>query len=145
VFLLDTNIVSELNRPQPARQVSEWIRSVPQQELFISVITIAEIVKGITRHPDAPRRLALQQWLDSFVRPWLHGRILPVSESIAERTGQISGAHDASGKPIALADALIAATAVEYGLSLATRNIKDFQRIPLKLLNPWEAPGATTP
>jgi predicted nucleic acid-binding protein len=137
MFLLDTNVVSELNRPAPAKEVSAWVRSVPQNDLFMSVITVAEIVKGITRHPDPVRRQSLQNWLDTSVRPWLHGRILPVSEIIAEKTGQISGEHDASGKPITLADAAIAATAIEYGFTLVTRNVKDFTRVRLDLINPW--------
>ena len=137
MFLLDTNVVSELNRPRPALEVTTWIQSVSQRDLFLSVISIAEIVRGITRHPDPIRKQALQHWLDSFVRPWLHQRILPLSEAVAEITGQLSGQQESSGKPISLADAAIAATAIQYGYTLVTRNVKYFSGLPLDILNPW--------
>ncbi len=137
MFLLDTNIVSELNRRRPAPEVTTWIESVSQRDLWISVITIAEIVQGIASHPDFVHRQALQQWLQNFVRPWLYGRILPLSESIAEITGQISGQNIASGKPISLADAAIAATAIQHGYTLVTRNVKDFSGLSLEIINPW--------
>ena len=138
MFLLDTNIVSELNKPYPDREVTRWIRSVPQSDLFMSVVTIAEIVNGITRHPDPARRQVLQRWLDDVVRPWLRERIIPVSEPVAELTGQITGEHEVAGKAITFADAAIAATAMHQDFTLVTRNTKDFNRISVPLYNPWQ-------
>ncbi|MES2392012.1 MAG: type II toxin-antitoxin system VapC family toxin [Acidobacteriota bacterium] len=138
MFLLDTNIVSELNKPRPAPEVTGWIRSAQQHDLFFSVVSIAEIVKGITSHPDPVRQSALQIWLDQFVRPWLYGRILPIPEEIAEIAGRFEGLRAAAGRPMAFADALIAATAVKNGFTLVTRNVRDFVEIPVTLINPWK-------
>lgn len=88
--------------------------------------------------PEDNRRLELQKWLDETLRPWFDQRVLPVTQAIAERMGRLAGEHDNKGLTIAVADALIAATALEWGLVSATRNVKDFVGLDLPLFNPWD-------
>jgi toxin FitB len=99
-FFLDTNIPSELTYPRPAAQVERWLSAVEDERLFFSVISLAEICKGIAKLPESKKRTQLQNWLDSVLRPWFAGRILPEGE--------------ARGRVIKMADGLIAATALEH-------------------------------
>ena len=137
-FLLDTNIPSELTRPKPSLHVERWPDQVDDTQLFLSVISLAEILKGISRLPDTRHRAQLQQWLDETLRPWFETRILPVSQPIAERLGRLAGEQSPKGFSLPTADGLIAATALEHDLILVTRNVKDFERLGVALLNPWE-------
>jgi len=138
-FLLDTNIPSELTYPRPAPQVAQWLKNADNEGLFFSVISLAEICKGIAKVPESKKRAQLQEWLDCTLRPWFAGRILPVTEPIAERMGRWAGEGEASGRTLKIADGLIAATALEHDLTLVTRNVKDFTGFGVPLLNPWEA------
>jgi predicted nucleic acid-binding protein len=137
-FLLDTNVPSELTYPRPARQVERWLDAVNQEQLFFSVISLAEICKGIARLPQSKNRAQLQEWLDSTLRPWFTGRILPVTELIAERMGRWAGEGETAGRTIKIADGIIAATALEHDLTLVTRNVRDFAGFDVPMLNPWE-------
>jgi len=96
-FLLDTNIPSELTYPRPAAQVERWLSAVEDERLFFSVISLAEICKGIAKLPESKKRTQLQNWLDSVLRPWFAGRILPVTEVIAERMGRMSRRRRSQG------------------------------------------------
>jgi predicted nucleic acid-binding protein len=84
-FLLDTNVPSELTRPQSDPQVEKWLDDVDDEQLFLSVISLGEIFKGLTILPESKRRQQLQRWIDETLRPWFDGRILPITERIAER------------------------------------------------------------
>jgi len=103
----------------------------------MSVLTIGEICKGISGLPANQKRTTLQNWLDEDVRPWFAGRILPVTETIAERWGTIASAAKQRGFALTVVDGLIAATAIENGLSLVTRNAKDFAGLGVDIVNPW--------
>jgi predicted nucleic acid-binding protein len=138
-FLLDTNVPSELTYPLPAPQVERWLEEVDDEQLFFSVISLAEICKGIAKLPESKKRTQLQEWLDGTLRPWFAGRVLPVTEAIAERMGRWAGEGEAKGRTIKIADGLIAATAVEHDLTLVTRNVKDFAGFGVSIFNPWEA------
>jgi len=120
--------------------VKRWLDEVDDQRLFFSVISLAEICKGIAKLPESKKRAQLQDWLDGVLRPWFAGRILPVTEPIAERLGRWAGEGEASGRPVKLADGLIAATAVAHGLIVVTRNVKDFAALGVSVLNPWLKP-----
>lgn len=137
-FLLDTNIPSELTRPQPEPRVAQWVEETDDQLMYFSVISIGEVCKGLTVHPERHRRAWLRDWLDKELRPWLADRILPVTEGIAERWGILEGDCQLRGLTINAPDGLIAATALEHGLTLVTRNVKDFGGTGLKIFNPWE-------
>jgi predicted nucleic acid-binding protein len=137
-FLLDTNVPSELTRPQPAPRVTKWLEETDDELMHISVITIGEVCKGITVHPEAHRRDWLRHWLEDQLRPWFSDRILPVTEAISERWGILEGQCQLKGIGFNAPDGLIAATALEHGLTLVTRNVKDFAGIGVAVFNPWE-------
>jgi toxin FitB len=138
-FLLDTNVPSELTRPKSDPQVEKWLDEADDEQLFFSVISLGEIFKGLTILPESKRREQLQRWLDETLRPWFQGRILPVSEPIAERWGILAGECQLKGRPLKVADGLIAATALEHGLTVVTRNVKDFSDLNVRIFNPWLA------
>ena len=126
VYLLDTNIPSEMTRSRPAPQVEQWLDQVDDDALFLSVISLSETLRGITRLPESTRRTQLQTWLDETLRLWFEDRILPVTQSIAERLGRWAGERDSKGLTLPVPDGLIAATALEHDLTLVTRNVRDF-------------------
>lgn len=137
-FLLDTNIPSEFRNPRPEPRVVQWVDSVPEDSVFISVVTLGEIRKGCELLDAGKRRKELEQWLEGEVKDWFQGRILPVTEAIAERWGRLEAKRQRLGLPLHVADGQIAATALEHGLSLVTRNVKDFSGLGVTMFNPWE-------
>jgi predicted nucleic acid-binding protein len=138
-FLLDTNVPSELIRIRPDPRVAQWLRAADDNSLYLSVISIGEVCKGFTIHPEEHRRDALRKWLDDTLRPWFAGRILPVSEAISERWGILEGRCQLKGLTVNAPDGLIAATALEHDLTLVTRNVKDFADLGVTIFNPWDA------
>ena len=136
-FLLDTNVPSELTRPKSDPQVEKWLDDADDEQLFFSVVSLGEIFKGLTILPESKRRQQLQRWVDETLRPWFEGRILTVSEPIAERWGILAGECQLKGRPLKVADGLIAATALEHGLTVVTRNVKDFSDLSVRVFNPW--------
>ncbi len=139
-FLVDTNIPSELTYPRPQPLVEDWLNRVNSIDLYFSVISLAEICKGIAKLPPSRKRSQPQQWLDTILRPWFAGRILPVTEAIAERMGRWAGEGEAMGRTIKIADGLIAATAAEHNLTVVTRNTRDFLGFGVPIFNPWDTP-----
>jgi predicted nucleic acid-binding protein len=125
-FLLDTNVPSELIRIKPDPHVAQWLRDADDNTLHLSVISIGEVCKGFTVHPEEHRRVILRKWLDETLRPWFAGRILPVSEEIAKLWGVLEGQCQLRGLAVSAPDGLIAATALEHNLTIVTRNVKDF-------------------
>lgn len=136
-FLLDTNIPSEFRNPRPHPRVVKWVDSVAQNSVFISVVTLGEIRKGCELLDTGKRRKELEQWLEVEVREWFAGRILPVTDAIAERWGRLEAQRQRLGLPLNTADGQIAATALEHDLTLVTRNEKDFSDLGVTLFNPW--------
>lgn len=136
-FLLDTNIPSEMTRPQPRSSVVQWLDDADDEQLYFSVVSLGEILKGITILATGKRRNTLQQWLDETLRPWFEGRILSIDDSIAERWGVLAGECQLKGRPLKMADGLIAATALEHGLTVVTRNTRDFEGLGIDILNLW--------
>lgn len=137
-FLLDTNIPSETVRLRPEPCVTDWISGQANETLFLSVITIGELRRGFITAPDPQRRPRLERWLKTELLLWFDGRILPVTKEIADRWGVIDGTCQLHGTPANTADGIIAATALEHGLTVVTRNVKDFGMFGVPLFYPWE-------
>jgi predicted nucleic acid-binding protein len=136
-FLLDTNVPSELTRPQADPHVEDWLNAVDDEQLFLSVVALGEMLKGLTILPASKRRRELQLWIDETLRPWFDGRILPVTERIAERWGVLAGECQLKGRGLSMADGLIVATALEHDLTVATRNVRDFADLGVSVFDPW--------
>jgi len=137
-YLLDTNVISELMQPRPARGVAEWIETTPEDLLYLSVITIGEIRKGIDLLGERePKRTALQSWLDRDVRVRFAGRLLAFDVGTAERWGQVEAFAQRQRRTIPTVDAQLAATALHHGLTFVTRNTEDVRATGVPLFNPW--------
>ena len=136
-WLLDTNVVSELKRPRPSSKVVAFIAEKALNQLFLSVITIAEIRFGIERLNDAARRSDLGLWLDDGLRGMFDGRILPVGEDVLLRWRLIIEDGRQRGYTFSHPDVLIAATAAHHGLTVATRNVKEFVAAGVAVDDPW--------
>lgn len=136
-FLLDTNVISELIRSNPDPKVTKWIDATNEELLFLSVLTLGEIRKGIVLLPRSARRSALEAWLRSDLPLRFSGRILDIDEEVADRWGQLSGMTSARGANVAVIDGLLAATAMHHDLALVTRNTKDLAQTGVSLFNPW--------
>jgi len=138
-FLLDTNIPSEFRNPRcPEPLVSQWLDSVDEDLVFISVVTLGELRKGCESLDAGKRRVELEQWLEVEVKEWFAGRILPVTDGVAEGWGRLEARRRRLGLPLDIADGQIAATALEHDLTLVTRNIDDFRELGLQIRNPWQ-------
>jgi len=135
--LLDTNVISEWTKSAPSPSVVDWLGTVAEEATFLSVITLGEIRRGVNRLPDGRRRVLLEEWLTSDLPNRFEGRILFVDHEIADAWGALLARMARGGTSMSVADALIAATAQVHGLTLATRNIDDFQHAGVKLVNPW--------
>ena len=129
--------IDELTRPQSDPRVEKWLDDADDELLYLSVVSLGEILKGVTILPPGKRRKELEQWIDAVLRPWFDGRILPVTEGIAERWGILAGECQTKGRGLAVADGLIAATALEHDLTVVTRNVRDFDGLGVDVFNPW--------
>jgi predicted nucleic acid-binding protein len=137
-YLLDTNVLSELRRRQPDANVAAWFQQRPPGTLYLSVLTLGEIRKGVEAMADAPKRLTLLDWLEVELPAFFTGRILDIDGAVADRWGRLIAE---AGRPLPAIDSLLAATAVQHGLILVTRNVRDVQGLSgVTLLNPWDAP-----
>ena len=133
-YLLDTNVLSELRRKTPDAAVLEWFARRPASTLYLSVLTFGELRKGIEGVLDAKRRMALTDWLETDLPAFFAGRILPVDAQVADRWGRLLSA---AGRPMPAIDSLLAASAAQHGLSMVTRNSRDFADLGLDVINPW--------
>ena len=138
-YLLDTNVPSELSRDRPDPRVVAWLKIQPVTTLFLSVVTIGEIRKGLVVLAPSRRRSELEMWFHEDLLAWFRNRMLPVTHTVADRWGVLDGQCQLRGTPLNTADGMIAATAVEHDLTLVTRNVKDFGGLGVKVFNPWEA------
>ena len=136
MFVLDTNVVSELRRPHKAHpNVLAWASATPLAQIFISAITVLEIELGalLMERKNAAHAKRLRAWIDDQVMPRFEGRILPVDTAVAQRCARL---HVPA--PRAERDSLIAATALVHGMSVVTRNVADFTPSGVRVVNPWE-------
>jgi toxin FitB len=139
-FLLDINVLSEVRRPQPSPAVMAWLDNADEDRTFISVISLAELRRGISLMDDGRRRDALAEWLANDLSERFSGRILEVDRETAMRWGDLMAESRRRGVALATMDALLAAGALANKLTLVTRNTKDFEPFGIALMNPWDLP-----
>ena len=137
-FLLDTSVVSELVKKVPHEPVVSWLGDQHEDLLYLSVVTIGELEKGIARLPASARRNRLQTWVRRDLVARFGNRLLPIDVPTATRWGTLTGESEKRGRPLPVIDSLIAATALEHGFSVVTRNVEDFKRCGVVCVNPWD-------
>lgn len=137
-YLLDTCVISELIKPRPSQKVVTWIDSIEEEKLYISVITIGEFEKGISKLPTSSKKDKISDWLNEDLLIRFKSRILDLDVNTLIKWGQIVANLENQGRKILAVDYLIAATVLQHDLCLVTRNIQDFQNCGIKILNPWE-------
>ena len=136
-YLLDTCVISELVKPAPNRKVVDWLNEVSSKALFLSVITIGEIKKGLTKLPNSKKKERLTLWLNTLLNEYQE-RILPVDLMVAENWGVLQGNAEMAGTPMSSIDSLLAATTYTHNLTLVTRNESDFVPGITPIINPWK-------
>jgi hypothetical protein len=138
MIILDTNVVSELMRAEPDRQVVRWVAAQPVRALFTTAITQAEILLGVALLPQGKRRRALESAVEEMFAEDFEGRVLAFDGSAAPSFASVVAKRRQGGRPISQADAQIAAIAACHGARIATRNVGDFEECGVGLVNPWE-------
>ena len=136
-YLLDTCLLSELVKPRPDPSVIAWVSQQNESQLFLSVLTLGELRKGVERLKDGRKRVRLAQWLEGELKPRFAGRLLAVDEDVAEQWGIVSAQASARGLALPVMDGLISATALVHGLAVVTRNVSDIQASGAQVFNPW--------
>ncbi len=139
MMLLDTNVLSELLRPLPDPGIERWLDGHPDASVFISAITEAELRYGVALMPSGKRRTLLAAVIEDMLAEDFVGRILPFDSAAAVAFAEIAASRRTVGRPIAQADAQIAAIARSRGAALATRNVPDFQGCGIEVVNPWRS------
>ncbi len=136
-FLLDTNVISEGAKPRPDPGVMDWLASVDEAQLFLSVVSLAELRRGVERLDEGRRKAALDIWLTERLPSRFGERLLAVDHAVADEWGRVVAHSQASGRPMGAMDAFLAATATAHQLVLVTRNQSDFEASGIRLFNPW--------
>ncbi len=136
-YLLDTNVVSEPMRPRPAPSVLRWFEARDPVDLYLSSITLGELVAGVGRLEPSVRRRTLERWLKEALMPQFQGRILAFDVGTAWHWGALVSGLQREGRPRPAMDLQIAAIAVQHGLVLVTRNTADFAGLGLEIADPW--------
>ncbi len=136
-YLIDTCVISELISKQPNPNVVDWVDSLEREQVYLSVITIGEITKGIEKLPESERKRNLRDWLEHDLFPRFHGRILPLDTDVLIHWGGLLARLDAGGTPMPAIDSLIAATVLTHAMTLVTRNVSDFESTGIGIINPW--------
>ncbi len=136
-FLLDTNVVSETMRKRPSAVVLDWVAAQVTESVFISAVTLGELRRGALLLGEGKKRNALLLWIETGIKADFADRILPVDIAVMERWAELQIATQKAGQRLPLMDSLLAATALAHGLTLATRNLADFQAAGVPLLDPW--------
>jgi predicted nucleic acid-binding protein len=137
-FLLDTNVVSELILPKPNAHVVGWMSAQQANTLFLSTMTIGELMRGASRLGDTQRGIRLRRWIYQGIATQFENRILDFDQRSALRWGDMMGTGDRKGSSLPSADAQIASVAIVNRLTVVTRNVKDFERMLDSVVNPFE-------
>ncbi len=141
-FLLDTNCISELVRTKPEMRVVQWLENSDERLLYLRVLTIGEIRKGIAALATGKQRTRLETWIELELKTRFNDRILPIDAEVAERWGVLAAQAKAAGRPLAVIDGLLAATALHYNLAIVTRNTADFAETNVAIICPWDFPSS---
>lgn len=137
MIVLDTNVISEIFRPSPEQRVVDWLASLTV-DVAITSITLAELLAGVRRLPEGRRKDALAARIDEAIEPYRgSGSVLAFDESAAARYADVLAAREAAGMPISTADAQITAICLAHDATCATRNVKDFARTGVGVVDPW--------
>jgi len=136
-YLLDTNVISELTTTDPDSNVVAWLENIDQENFFLSVITIGELKKGIEKLSGSKRKKDLVSWLENDLLVRFGERIVPLDLPVMLLWGTMVAELEKAGTPLPAIDSLLAASAAQKGLTLVTRNIKDFEPAGIPLVNPW--------
>jgi toxin FitB len=137
-YLLDTNCVSELVRIKPEPRVVAWMQAAEETLLYLSVLTLGEIRKGLAGLPQGKRRTSLETWLEIELGARFAGRILPIDVSVADRWGPLAASARREGRTLSAIAGLLAATALHHNLTVVSRNVSDFADTRVQVLNPWK-------
>jgi tRNA(fMet)-specific endonuclease VapC len=137
-YLLDTNVISELISKQPNKKVVEWLDRLDPNTIYLSVITIGEIRKGIEKLPSSKRRETVKEWLETDLLLRFQGRIFEITTEVMLIWGKLTARLENEGRPVTAMDSLIAATALQTNCCLVTRNEHDFQHTGVTMINPWK-------
>jgi hypothetical protein len=138
-WLLDTNVLSELRRPRPEQRVVSFVAGCPLDQLYISVVTLAEIRFGIELVAEPGRRSELNDWLTQKVRPMFDSRVLQINEDIMLKWRLLVEEGRKSGHTFSQPDLIIAATAIHHGLTVVTRDRNDYDKTHVPVVDPWKA------
>jgi len=136
-YLLDTCLISELIKKEPNPAVVSWLDEQDEQKLFLSVLNLGELQKGISKLPDGTRKSELQEWVALDLVERFTGRILEIDLDTALFWGRLQGEAEQVGEKLPVMDSLIAATAAAHGLVVVTRNVRDIERCKVRVCNPW--------
>jgi hypothetical protein len=138
-FLLDTNVISELTRPKPEPRVTQWLDSIDESQLYLSVLTLGEIRKGLRTMSPGQRRTRLEMWLTTNLKTRFAGRLLDIDAAVADYWGQLAGDARRQGVAVPVIDGLLAATALHHHLTMVTRNVQDYMvHQNIQAFNPWD-------
>lgn len=137
-YLLDTNVISEFRLPMPDANVDAWLQSVDEEKTFISVASIAEIRRGAALLAEGRRKQSLLNWLQEILTERFRGRVLDVTPEVALLWGDLMAHARQNGFGLSIMDAFLAASARVHALRVVTRNVRDFERLNLEVINPWQ-------
>jgi hypothetical protein len=138
-FLIDTNVISEVAKPHPNPQVMAFLHETDEDRLFISVIVLGELRRGVALKADGRAKASLDAWLRLDLPERFSGRIIDITPAIADEWGELMAEAKLKGRALHAMDGFLAATARAHGQTLVTRNVKDFEPFGLPLFNPWDA------
>ncbi|MCL2639485.1 MAG: type II toxin-antitoxin system VapC family toxin [Phycisphaerales bacterium] len=136
-YLMDTCTVCELGKPNPNRKVRDVLLELPREEIYLSTISLGEIQYGIDTHPNPNEKIRLEKWLNVSILAVFGNRMIDVNTVVALRWGRLIAELKSRGQKMQTQDSLIAATALEFGHTLITRNEKDFASSGVHVFNPW--------